>query len=142
MFKTRFLPALALTALVSAPLAHAQTSGCNNNTSGNDMIGRLANKENCLNDRVQNWQNKNHEAAEAREKKLTDLRDKYTNAPERERQKIQNKIDDQKNKLNEIKQERTQRIDQFRSDQKEQHQRMKALSDKTKQDFRNLGRLN
>ncbi|NIE80130.1 MULTISPECIES: hypothetical protein [Asaia] len=142
MFKTRFLPALALTALVSAPVAHAQTSGCDNNTGNTGVIGRLAAKENCLNNRVQNWQNKNKEAAEARQKKLDDLRDKYANAPEREREKIQGKIDAQKEKLDNLKQERTQRIDQFKADQKAQREQMKALSDKTKQDFRNLGRIN
>ncbi|NVN02413.1 MULTISPECIES: hypothetical protein [Asaia] len=142
MTKTLFLSAMALASLVSMPLAHAQTSGCNNNTSGADMIGRLANKENCLNQRVENWQQKNRDAAAARQKKIDDLRDKYTNAPEREREKIQGKIEDQKNKLNQIKEERTQKLDQFRADQKAQHERMKALSDKTKQDFRNLGRLN
>ncbi|WP_122048920.1 hypothetical protein [Asaia bogorensis] len=142
MSKTRILPALALAAFVAAPVAHAQTSGCDTNTGNTGVIGRLAAKENCLNNRVQNWQNKNKEASEARQKKIDELRDKYTNAPEREREKIQNKIDAQKDKLNNLKQERTQRIDQFKADQKAQRDQMKALSDKTKQDFRNLGRLN
>ncbi|WP_025840585.1 hypothetical protein [Asaia platycodi] len=142
MTNTRFFSAMTLATLLSIPLAHAQTSGCNNNTSRTDMIGRLANKENCLNQRAENWQQKNRDASAARQKKIDDLRDKYTNAPEREREKIQGKIDDQKNKLNQLTQDRTQKIDQLRADQKAQHERMKALSDKTKQDFRNFGRLN
>lgn len=142
MFKTRLIPVLALSAFISATAARAQTSGCNNNTGNNSVIGRLANKENCLNDRVQNWQKKNSEATEARQKKIDSLRDKYANAPAREREKIQGKIDDQKNKLNDLKQERTQRVDQFRAEQKSQRDQMKALSDKTRQDLGNLGRFN
>jgi len=142
MIKTRILSAMALASMISIPLAQAQTSGCNNNTSGTDMIGRLANKENCLNNRVQNLQQKNRDAVEARQKKIDDLRDKYTNAPEREREKLQGKIDEQKNKLNQVTQDRTKQIDQLRADQKAQHDRIKALSSKTRQDFRNLGRLN
>lgn len=142
MLKKSLAVAFSLTALISSPLSYAQTSGCNKNSSGSDLIGRMANKENCLNDRVQNWQNKNRAEAEARQKKIDNLRDKYTNAPAREREKLQGKIDAQKNKLDDLKHERTEKIDRLKADQKAQHDRMKALSDKTKQDFRNFGRLN
>ncbi|GBQ11665.1 hypothetical protein [Swaminathania salitolerans] len=138
MSKIRFVPAFALATLLAAPIAHAQTSGCNKNTSGTDMIGRLANSENCVNDRMKAWQEKNKASQEARQKKIDDLRDKYANAPARERQKIQDKIDNQKNKLAEMRKNQTDKLDQWRNKQQDQKNRLKSLSDKTRQDFTNF----
>ncbi|MDG6094832.1 hypothetical protein LOC54_06865 [Acetobacter sp. AN02] len=96
MSRTRFYSAAFLSLFCLAPAAYA--AGCTQ--SGTGALGRLASKEDCLNQKALNWQQKSAENQAARQQKLNETRDKYLNAPEREREKLQSKIQSQQDKLN------------------------------------------
>lgn len=142
MLKNRYLPILTLAALCGTSIAHAQTaapaSGCDGNSSGSGILGQLANKENCLNDRMKGWQEKNKASQEARQKQIDNLRNKAENAPAREKQKLQDQINAEKGRISDLKKDQTKKLDQWRANSKEQNSRLKALTNKTKQDFTNF----
>lgn len=142
MSKTRLFPVLALSffcaAAGSLTSAYADGNGCQNGQTGNDFVGRLAQKENCLNDRARNWQQKNQAQQEARQKKIADLRDKYENAPAAEQKRISNRLENERGKLANLQKQQTDRINKWRQTPSDERTRANSLADKTRGDVSNF----
>ncbi|EHH68089.1 hypothetical protein [Gluconobacter morbifer] len=127
-------------AVAAAPLANADdssTSTCNQ-TGSTDMVGRLTRREDCLNDRVRKYQENSQKAQQEREQRIQNLKDKYANAPARERERLQNQINGEQSKLNTMRNQQTQRIDQFRNAGQQNRQELNNLGSKTRGDVNNL----
>ncbi|GBR49421.1 hypothetical protein [Gluconobacter roseus] len=140
---TRSMLAAALVsgAVSLAPQAHAAdsttASNCQQNGQ-NDVIGRLAQREDCLNSRVQNYQKQSQEAQATREKRLQDLKDKYANAPANQKARLQNQITNEQSKLTNMRDQQTQRLQQLRNAPQQQRDRVNNLGNKTRGDVNNF----
>ncbi|MQR98632.1 hypothetical protein [Gluconobacter aidae] len=143
---TLFSRSLLATGLIAsavslAPQAHAAdstTSSTCQQTGQNDLIGRLAQREDCLNSRVQNYQKQSQEAQAAREKRIQDLKDKYTNAPANEKARLQKQISSEQSKLTDLRDQQSQRLQQLKNAPKEQRDRLNNLGAKTRGDVSNF----
>ncbi|MFT8807912.1 hypothetical protein [Gluconobacter sp.] len=142
LFSRSMLAAGLIAGAVSlAPQAHAadSTTASNCQQSGqNDVIGRLAQREDCLNSRVQNYQKQSQEAQAAREKKIQDLKDKYTNAPANEKARLQKQITNEQSKLTSLRDQQTQRLQKLKNAPQEQRNRLNTLGNKTRGDVSNF----
>lgn len=142
LFPRSMLAAGLIAGAVSfAPQSHAadtQASTACQQTGQNDVIGRLAQREDCLNSRVQNYQKQSQEAQAAREKRIQDLKDKYTNAPANEKARLQKQISNEQGKLTNLRDQQSQRLQQLRNAPKEQRDRLNNLGTKTRGDVSNF----
>ncbi|KXV49807.1 hypothetical protein AD945_03500 [Gluconobacter albidus] len=124
-----------------APQAYAtdttSSSACQQ-TGQNDVIGRLAQREDCLNSKAQNYQKQSQDAQAAREKRIQDLKDKYTNAPANEKARLQKQIAGEQSKLTSLRDQENQRLQQLKNAPQEQRNRLNALGSKTRGDVSNL----
>lgn len=124
-----------------APQAYAadttSSSACQQ-TGQNDVVGRLAQRENCLNSKVQNYQKQSQDAQAAREKRIQDLKDKYTNAPASEKARLQKQITGEQSKLTSLRDQENQHLQQLKNAPQEQRNRLNALGSKTRGDVSNL----
>lgn len=129
--------ALVSGAVSLAPQAHAAASNCQQNGQ-NDVIGHLAQREDCLNSRVQNYQKQSQDAQAAREKRIQDLKDQYTNAPANQKARLQKQITGEQSKLTSMRDQQTQRLQQLKNAPQEQRDRVNALGNKTRGDVNNF----
>lgn len=140
LFSRSMLAAGLIAGAVSlAPQAHADdsTTACQQ-TGQNGVLGRLAQRENCLNSKAQNYQKQSQEAQAAREKKIQDLKDKYTNAPANEKARLQKQINGEQSKLTNLRDQQTQRLQKLKNAPQEQRDRVNALGTKTRGDVSNF----
>ncbi|GBR67896.1 hypothetical protein [Gluconobacter kanchanaburiensis] len=118
--------------------ADTQASTACQQTGQNDVIGRLAQREDCLNSKVQNYQKQSKEAQAAREKRIQDLKDKYTNAPANEKARLQKQISNEQGKLTNLRDQQSQRLQQLKNAPKEQRDRLNNLGTKARGDVSNF----
>lgn len=142
LFSRSMLAAGLIAGAVSlAPQAHAEdsttTTACQQ-TGQNGVLGRLAQRENCLNSKAQNYQKQSQDAQAAREKRIQDLKDKYTNAPANQKARLQKQITGEQSKLTSMRDQQTQRLQQLKNAPKEQRDRVNALGTKTRGDVNNF----
>ncbi|MBS1056356.1 hypothetical protein [Gluconobacter kondonii] len=139
--RTMLAVGLIAGAVSLAPQAHAAdttaSSACQQ-TGQNDVIGRLAQREDCLNSKVQNYQKQSQDAQAAREKRIQDLKDKYTNAPANEKARLQKQIAGEQSKLTNLRDQENQRLQQLKNAPQEQRNRLNALGSKTRGDVSNF----
>lgn len=142
LFSRSMLAAGLISGAVSlAPQAHAAdstTSSACQQTGQTGVLGRLAQREDCLNSKVQNYQKQSQEAQAAREKRIQDLKDKYTNAPANEKARLQKQITSEQSKLTSMRDQQTQRLQQLEKAPQEQRDRVNALGNKTRGDVNNF----
>lgn len=139
--RTMLAVGLIAGAVSLAPQAYAAdttpSSACQQ-TGQNDVIGRLAQREDCLNSKVQNYQKQSQEAQAAREKRIQDLKDKYTNAPANEKARLQKQIAGEQSKLTNLRDQENQRLQHLKNAPQEQRNRLNALGNKTRGDVSNF----
>ncbi|MFT8521232.1 hypothetical protein [Gluconobacter oxydans] len=142
LFSRSMLAAGLIAGAVSlAPQAHAAdstTSSTCQKTGQTGVLGRLAQREDCLNSKVQNYQKQSQDAQAAREKRIQDLKDKYTNAPANQKARLQKQITSEQSKLTSMRDQQTQRLQQLKNAPQEQRNRVNALGNKTRGDVNNF----
>ncbi|MBF0849957.1 hypothetical protein HKD27_03340 [Gluconobacter sp. R75690] len=142
LFSRSMLAAGLIAGAVSlGPQAHAAdstTSSTCQQSGQTGVLGRLAQREDCLNNRVQNYQKQSQDAQAAREKRIQDLKDKYTNAPANQKARLQKQITSEQSKLTSMRDQQTQRLQQLKNAPQEQRDRVNALGTKTRGDVNNF----
>ena len=139
-FRSVLSAGLMVSALVVAPNVHAaDTTGttCQKST-GSDAVSRLAQREDCLNSRVQKYKQNAQLDQQAREKKIADLKNKYTNAPANERAKLASRIQNEQSKLTSARDTQVKRLQNLQNQTAQQQERVNALGKKARSDVGNF----
>ncbi|CAI9120292.1 hypothetical protein [Brytella acorum] len=125
-----------------ATTAHAQssaaTTGCQSSTSGMSALGRIANRENCLNEQAQKYRSGTAAEREAQEKKLASLKEKYTNASASDKARLQRKIDKAQGRLTNLEQTPSNTVSKFRDSATGQRDQMNGIVNKSRSDLGNF----
>lgn len=122
----------------NAQTATSTSTGCQSSTSGMNTLGRIANKENCLNEQGQKYRSGMSAEREAQEKKLTSLKEKYTNAPASEKARLQKKIDKAQGKLTNLQQTPSNTLSKFRDTATGQRDQLNGVANKSRSDIGNF----
>ncbi|GLQ63334.1 hypothetical protein JK203_07070 [Gluconobacter cerinus] len=139
IFFRSLLAVSLLTGSVSvASSAYAADPAAATQSTQNDFLGNLSQKEDNLNNRVKNYQTQSAASQAERTQKIQALKSQYTNAPANEKANIQNKINNERDKLNTARTAQTEKVQKLRNAPQEQKNRLNALGKKSRSDATNF----